>query len=209
MEKEQNPLSVLESITPLHGRLTDEEINQFYEVYAGFASFAQNTYTENKSDTPLFSLAPNGTMSCNPELLQQPELIDKLHQVISKNKKTIVSDYLKTEKTGKAVESIIKRWNRVIYAEFFIMEKSSCGAAFFWDTKKNVIYHVYGLYDNIMDILPPPPVMAKTLLLPFKGRIIYSGVLSRTNIQIGESMARELNAQYVKVRQEKPVILEL
>lgn len=43
--------------------------------------------------------------------------------------------------------------------------------------KETRAYEVFGIYDEIKDIIPFEPYMTNAVLLPFKRKIIYSGFL--------------------------------
>ena len=51
--------------------------------------------------------------------------------------------------------------------------------------------------------------MCKTILLPFRGRIVYDGMLSGDNLIIGSNMTRELNDAYNAAKKKHGIITTL
>ena len=68
-----------------------------------------------------------------------------------------------------------------------------------------------GLYDNIEDALygRRPPIMVQAVLLPFKGKIIYDGILSFYNVYFGRGIRSGLNEAYMAAKQNDRIITTL
>jgi NADPH-dependent curcumin reductase CurA len=49
----------------------------------------------------------------------------------------------------------------------------------------------------------------ETILFPFKGRIIYCGLISTYNIQIGSNMMRSIQAEYQQAKRRFGIITSL
>ena len=67
-----------------------------------------------------------------------------------------------------------------------------------------------GLTQTFEDIIGPRlPVMNEALLLPFKGKIVFDGLLSGFNISFGGGIKRMLNDSYRKAKQRQGIVLSL
>ena len=84
---------------------------------------------------------------------------------------------------------IIKSWKNFVKDRFLIVAHLKDYSVFMTTGKEQKVYGVLGLADKIEDVVPPlMPLYLETILFPFKGRIIYCGLMSTYNIQIGSNM---------------------
>jgi len=77
--------------------------------------------------------------------------------------------------------------------------------------EKSQVYGVLGLYDNLDDLSPgrPLPTMVRAVLLPFKGKIVYDGMLEAYNIFIGGGIRTGLNEEYMAAKQNNRIVTTL
>ena len=76
--------------------------------------------------------------------------------------------------------------------------------------KEQKAYGVLGLTDKIEDVVPPlMPLYLETILFPFKGRIIYCGLINTYNIHIGSNMRRGIQAEYQQAKRKFGIITSL
>jgi hypothetical protein len=76
--------------------------------------------------------------------------------------------------------------------------------------KDQKAYGVLGLTDKIEDVVPPlMPLYLETILFPFKGRIVYCGLMNTYNIHIGSNMRRGIQAEYQQAKRKFGVITSL
>ncbi|MBM3188136.1 MAG: hypothetical protein FJZ90_05375 [Chloroflexi bacterium] len=77
--------------------------------------------------------------------------------------------------------------------------------------EKGQVYGVLGLLDNLEDVLlwRPLPVMAKAVLLPFKGQIIYDGLMITYSIYFGSGIRSTLHEAYMAAKQSGRIITSL
>ena len=76
----------------------------------------------------------------------------------------------------------VESWQRFVAGEFYI-ERLLKRHAIFIGSGDNV-YAVLALYDSFRDIFAgrPLPIFVKAVLLPFKGKIVYDGLLESYNL---------------------------
>jgi hypothetical protein len=91
---------------------------------------------------------------------------------------------------------IIRSWNNKLSGTFFAVKYTHEGAIFLEEAGKNPkAYQVLALGTPFSEVISiPPPVRVEVVLLPFKGRIIYDGLIKTDNILFGSGIARSIRA---------------
>jgi hypothetical protein len=105
--------------------------------------------------------------------------------------------------------AIILKWKRFIAGTFQIFRFLKKHAIFIGE--KSQVYAVLGLYDSLEDMFweHRPPIMVKAVLLPFKGKIIYDGMMNIYNIFFGGGIRSGLNEDYMAAKQNNRIITTL
>ena len=113
-----------------------------------------------------------------------PELID---QFIQDNPDNLEAENL----------SIIATWKNFIHGDFFI-ERLLKKYSIFIDDKENV-YAVLGLMEGLDAFMDKRnlPVRVKTILLPFKGKIVYDGFFRWYRMFFGSGIKSSLKQTYL------------
>lgn len=103
---------------------------------------------------------------------------------------------------------IIQSWQQRVSGDFYVLRFLKRHTIFLSTTQTPRVYGVLGLYDRIEDVLygRPLPALVKTVLLPFKGRIIYDGLLETYNMMFGAGIRRDLNEIYQRAKQAGTII---
>jgi len=91
---------------------------------------------------------------------------------------------------------IIKGWNNFVKKEFYIIEHLKEHTTFFDASKDGKIYGVLGLYSPLEYVVAYTPCIVEAVLLPFKGHIIYDGLIVPYNITFGPTMRKDLMHGY-------------
>ncbi|HID65320.1 MAG TPA: hypothetical protein EYP49_21595 [Anaerolineae bacterium] len=105
---------------------------------------------------------------------------------------------------------IIRKWKRFVAGTFYIFRYLKKHAIFISGEDAKV-YGVLALYESLEDVLYGRrlPVMVQAVLLPFKGKIIYDGMLSGYNIFFGRGIRSSLNEEYMAAKQNERIITTL
>lgn len=109
-----------------------------------------------------------------------------------------------------AVElEIIGKWKGSIQGSFFILRHLKKGSIFIGND--NQVYAVHGILDPLDEIMPPYalPQMVKAILLPFKGQIIYDGLLEGYSVHFGGGIRSGLNETYTAAKLKGRIIVTL
>lgn len=103
---------------------------------------------------------------------------------------------------------IIERWARFVKGSFFIFRHLKKGSIFI---KDETVYSVHGIQDPLEDVMPSYvlPQMVDAVLLPFKGQIVYDGLLMGYSVHFGGGIRSELNTTYNIAKQKSRIITTL
>jgi len=123
---------------------------------------------------------------------KHPELI---RQFVNENPFSFTEDELE----------IVAKWENFVSGEFYVIEATK-KYTFFMQNEQ--VYAVLGLIDSIVDMVDMPlPFYTKAILLPFKGKIIYDGLLQTHSIMFGAGIRASIDMQY-KTARSKGLIRE-
>jgi hypothetical protein len=104
---------------------------------------------------------------------------------------------------------IVRKWKHPVKGSFFILRHLKKGSIFIKDEQ---VYSVHGILDPLEELIPSYalPQMVEAVLLPFKGRIVYDGLLSGYSIHFGSGIRSTLERAYsaAKVRDRIMTTLE-
>lgn len=105
--------------------------------------------------------------------------------------------------------AIVAKWKQFIAGEFFIERMLKRYAVFI--SSDNEVYGVLALHQPFQEIFDSSslPVFVKTVLLPFKGRIVFDGILEPYSISFGRGVSSSLKETYMAAKQNGKVIESL
>ncbi len=151
----------------------------FHKNIASFEEYA-NLDTEKK-------------LKARDELWKTPELIEAYTQ---ENPDALSAEELE----------IIKKWKRFIKGSFYILRHLKKGSIFIG--KEDLVYAVHGIQDPLDEVIPSYalPQMVEAILLPFKGKIIYDGLLQGYNVHFGGGIRSSLDHTYTVAKQKNRII---
>ncbi len=136
------------------------------------------------------------------EMEQKIKIRDALYKNIG-----LIDEFISENPQQFTVEelNIIRKWHKFIAGDFFIERYLSKHAIFIRD---NAVYAVAGLYDPIDRIITPDqlPARVSAVLLPFKGRIIYDGLMQTYRIFFGRGIRSDLKEIYLTAKQNGRII---
>lgn len=102
----------------------------------------------------------------------------------------------------------ISSWKNFVLDDFFIQSLTKKYAIFIGNNK---VYGVLSLAEPFQSVLSgmPFPVYVKTVLLPFKGKIIYDGLIEGYNLFIGPGISASLRNTSRAAKQQGKIIESL
>jgi len=119
----------------------------------------------------------------------------------------LIDPYLKEnpQKLSSAELEIIRSWKKFQRGDFFIERLLKKYAVFIGGDQ---VYAVLALYESFDEVLPYVrlPYYTKAVLLPFKGKIIYDGLLQGYAISFGGGIKNDLKETYLAAKQNGQII---
>jgi hypothetical protein len=142
---------------------------------------------------------------------ENPRKIVELNEILYSNTEHIDSFVLENPFNFDNEElDIIKGWKKHLKGKFLIVAHLKKYSVFMTPNKESIVYGVLGLYDEIEDIVPSfIPSYVNTILLPFKGQIIYNGFIMSYNINIAGNMKRGIQDEYQQAKRKFGIITSL
>lgn len=106
---------------------------------------------------------------------------------------------------------IIRSWKNRVNGTFFVVNYTENGAVFLEEADKDPkAYLVLALIDPLWEMIPvPPPARLDALLLPFKGRIVYDGMINADTVFFGSGIARSIRAACNRAMMEHGLVKSL
>ncbi len=103
---------------------------------------------------------------------------------------------------------IVQSWSKFIAGDFYIERYLAKHAIFI---KNEDVYAVMALYDSFDFLVGRErlPAFIKTVLLPFKGRIVYDGLMQTYRIHFGGGIRGNLREIYLTAKQNGRIIESL
>lgn len=119
----------------------------------------------------------------------------------------LIKEYVKKnpDRLSKDNLEIVSKWEKPVMGTFF-MERFLKKYTIF--IKDSDVYAVIGIKDGLDEMFHKShlPHYTQAILLPFKGKIIYDGVLLGHNMYFGSGVKRELKEIYMAAKQNDRII---
>lgn len=120
----------------------------------------------------------------------------------------LIDEYEKENPQGFGEDelAIVKSWKQFRRGKYFIERLLKKYAVFIGGEK---VYGVLALYDPFEEILAgvPLPYYVKAVLLPFKGKIIYDGLIQGYSVRFGSNYKYDLKETYMAAKQNREIIV--
>ena len=178
--------------------LAPDDAHLFFKLMPALQVFSnqQLKVIKNCSDVEQYKKIPNEQrVKLRNAVYEKPEIIETF---VLENPFEFSKDEME----------IVAGWRNFIAGNFFIIKTLKQYAIFIHDEK---MYGVLGLIEPLDQILGwyPLPVYVKTVLLPFKGQIVYDGLLEGSNVFFGSGIRGELNHKYQQAKRQGAIIESL
>jgi hypothetical protein len=180
-------------------KLSTEDAGLFFKLMWGLQFYVnqQRQVIPGVDSVEAYAVLPGeDRMEVRSVLWENPELIDAY---VAQNPDNLPAKEL----------DLVRKWKRFVSGTFQI----------FRYLKKHTIFigehsHVYGvlaLQDSLEEMFygRPLPIMAQAVLLPFKGKIIYDGLLNTYNVYFGGNIRSGLKEDYMAAKQNGRIITTL
>ena len=180
--------------------LTPEDAELFFRLQRTFLHYISQRLQllPDASEADEFERLPAEEIGkVRDAFLAQPELLDGF---ISENPAELDASEL----------AIVSSWRHFVKGEFFLFRQLKRHMVFLSMDEPAAAYGVTALTDPFAKLIGPRlPVMVRAVLLPFKDRIVYDGLLASYNVIFGGGIKRRLNDSYRKAKARQGVITTL
>jgi hypothetical protein len=107
--------------------------------------------------------------------------------------------------------SIVASWRHRVSGDFYIVRYWKRYTIFLHAAEPERLYAVLGLRDPIEKIFAgrPLPIYVRAVLLPFKDKIIYDGLLTTYNVFFGGGIQSSVKETYNRIKQQQGFIEQL
>jgi len=155
-------------------RLSEEETKQFYETWYGLLGFVNKKKGVIKEQIePVY-----------PNMISDMKL-HKVREVLWENP-LLIDEYIESGNLPREEADILRLWgNSFIKGTFLLIEYQKEFALLIGSDKdgKDIVYGVKGISNSIAGIMfRKLPVMVDTVLIPFKGKLIYDSYITSSEI---------------------------
>ncbi len=180
-------------------KLSLEDVYLFYKLMWGlqfYVNCRQEILPGIASVDAYSDLPTEDRIQVRNALWENPELIDAY---VTENPDGLPAQEL----------DIVRKWRRAVSGTFQIYRYLKKHTIFILDDTH--VYGVLGLTDSVEDALGGrrAPILALAVLLPFKGKIVYDGMLSSYSIYFGKGIRSSLNEAYMAAKQNSRIITTL
>jgi len=179
-----------------------DEGKLFYKLFAALLGYVNRTLAvvaEQFSESGEYALlSPQTRGKVRDALYEHRELID---QFIVENPAGLPPEELE----------IVGGWKNALVGRFYILRYLKKHTIFLSATDKPYkAYGVLALANPIEEVIGPGlPVLANVVLLPFKGQIIYDGLIAPYAVTFGGGARRNLNEDYNRAKEAFGIITSL
>jgi hypothetical protein len=105
---------------------------------------------------------------------------------------------------------IVRSWRHLVAGKFYVFRELKKYTLFLTTTDPAIAYGVLALSQPFEDLIGPYlPVLTQTVLLPFKGVIVYDGLMSSYNISFGPGIRRGLNECFKQAKERHGIVTSL
>ena len=105
---------------------------------------------------------------------------------------------------------IVRSWRHLVAGRFYVFRELKKYTVFLSTTDPAIAYGVLALSQPFEDLIGPYlPVMTETVLLPFKDKIVYDGLMSSYSISFGPGIRRSLNESFKEAKAQHGIVTSL
>ena len=181
--------------------LDPDELRLFYKLYPSLLCFVNQRQgvTSTPFDVPEhFGRLPiEERLKLRDALVADIQLIDAF---VSENPFELSQDELE----------VIRSWKDLVAGEFYVYRCLTKYTVFLTAGEPVVAYGVLSLVDSFEDLVGHRlPHLCQAVLLPFKGRIVYDGMLAGYNVRFGSGIRRRLKESYDAAKQRQGIVTSI
>lgn len=183
----------------VHMKLNDKDYKQFIEIYNGLLYFVGINSNMFSGDLTLQQFLDKISMQdrikLRDDLFERPQYLE---------------EFVETNKDNLSAEEkeIVLGYKNFVKGQFYIVKFLAKYAAFMND---DYVFGVLALGDTFDMFYHKSelPAIVKTVLLPFKGKIVYDGLMMASRVYFGSNYTSSILLNYNKLKAKYGIITEL
>src|SRR5579872_1485890 len=177
------------------------ELHQFFKLHRTLMFFVNQRLRvlPDKIATPeeFAALSPETRLKVRDALVDDVDLVEFF---VNQNPAHLSGDEL----------DIVLSWRHQVAGEFLIVQEMKKYTVFLSMEKPQVAYGVVALSQPFEEIIGPYlPVMTKAVLLPFRDKIVYDGLLNTYRISFGPGIRRSLKEGFNEAKEMYGIVSSL
>lgn len=105
---------------------------------------------------------------------------------------------------------IVRSWQHLVHGKFYIFREMKKYTVFLSITDPPIAFGVMALSEPFDVMIGRPlPIMVQAVLLPFKGMIVYDGLMTSHNISFGPGIRRHMNEDFKEAKARHGIVTSL
>ena len=105
---------------------------------------------------------------------------------------------------------IVRSWRHLVAGKFYVFRELKKYTVFLTAEEPTIAYGVLALSQPFEELVGPYlPVLVNAVLLPFKDKIVYDGLMSSYSISFGPGIRRSLNESFKEAKARHGIVTSL
>src|SRR6516162_6316279 len=181
--------------------LTPHDVELFFKLLRALMFFVNQRLkvipNEVASPEEFSSLSPEVRLKVRDAFLNHTDLIQAF---VEENPAHLTDDEL----------DIVRSWQHLVHGKFYVFRQLKKYMVFLSTDKQPIAYGVVALSQPFEELVGPYlPVLTQTVLLPFKGMIVYDGLIASYPISFGPGIRRSLNESFKEAKARHGIVTSL
>jgi hypothetical protein len=181
--------------------LEPQDVKLFFRLHRSLMFFVNERLKviPDKVGTPeeFAGLSPEFRLKVRDALNSKRDLIDSF---VDENPARLSEDEL----------DIVRSWRHLVAGRFYVFRELKKYTVFLATSDPAVAYGVVALSQPFEDLIGPQlPVLTQTVLLPFKDKIVYDGLMTSYRITFGPGVRRSLNESFQEAKSRQGIVTSL
>src|SRR5947209_16595690 len=181
--------------------LTPQDVELFFKLHRALMFFVNQRLKvlpdDIASPDEFSSLSPQVRLKVRDAFLGHTDLIQSF---VDENPAHLTSAEL----------DIVRSWQHLVHGKFYVFRQLTKYMVFLSTDKQPIAYGVLALSQPFDELVGPYlPVLTQTVLLPFKGMIVYDGLLNAYRISFGPGIRRSLNENFKEAKARHGIVTAL
>ena len=105
---------------------------------------------------------------------------------------------------------IVRSWRHLVAGRFYVFRELAKYTVFLTGFDPAIAYGVVALSQPFEELIGPNlPTLTETVLLPYKDKIVYDGLMNTFNLSFGPGIRRSLNESYQEAKARHGIVTSL